>query len=109
MQSWSTTRAGTNTLRLTFGGSNSSATQYTMVLNYLVFVPVTVPQIILESSAAIGGTFAADAAAIDTATRTITVPRNGNIRFYRLRSGGPPAPTITNVRIVGANVVMNYQ
>jgi hypothetical protein len=102
--------SGTNTLRLTFGGPQTDATKYTMVLNYLVFAPVVTAQIIVESSADVGGTFTTDnTAGVDTATRTITAPLNGSIRFYRIRSGAPPALTITNVRIAGANVVMNYQ
>jgi hypothetical protein len=95
---------------LTFGGLQTDATKYTMVLNYLVFAPVVTSQIIVESSADVAGTFATDnTAGVDTTTHTITAPLNGNIRFYRIRSSAPPALTITNVRIAGANVVMNYQ
>jgi len=102
--------SGTNTLRLTLGGAQTNATQYTMALNYLVFVPVTVPEIALLSSANVAGSYAKDdSATIDPSSRTITVPMNGNARFYRLRSVAPPALVITNVRVVGANVVMNYQ
>jgi len=102
--------SGTNTLRLTFGGPQTDATKYTMVLNYLVFAPVVTAQILVESSADVGGTFTTDnTAGVDTANRTITAPLNGNMRFYRIRSSSPPAFTITNVRISGANIVMNYQ
>ncbi|HXT38975.1 MAG TPA: hypothetical protein VN887_03035, partial [Candidatus Angelobacter sp.] len=88
----------------------TDATKYTMVLNYLVFAPVVTAQIIVESSADVGGTFTTDnTAGVDTVTRTITAPLNGNMRFYRIRSGAPPALAITNVRISGANVMMNYQ
>jgi hypothetical protein len=102
--------SGTNTLRLTLGGPQTNATQYTMALNYLVFVPVAVPEIALLSSPDVAGAFTADnAATIDASSRTITVPLNGNVRFYRLRSASAPALAIRNVRVVGASVVMNYQ
>ena len=102
--------SGTNTLRLTLGGPQTNVTQYTMALNYLVFVPVTVPEIALLSSADVAGTFTADnSATIDASSRTITLPLNGNARFYRLRTVAGPRLAISNVRRVGANVVMNYQ
>ncbi|PYI84545.1 MAG: hypothetical protein DME26_13060 [Verrucomicrobia bacterium] len=102
--------SGTNTVRLTLGGPQTNVTQYTMALNYLVFVPVTVPEIALLSSSDVAGSFTADnSATIDTPSRTITVPLNGNARFYRLRTVAAPGLAIRNVRIVGANVVMNYQ
>ena len=102
--------SGTNTLRLTFGGTQTNVTQYTMALNYLVFAPVTISQTALESSPEVAGTFIDEAAAtIDTATRTITVALNGNTRFYRIRSGAPLALTITSITVSGANVVINYQ
>jgi hypothetical protein len=102
--------SGTNTLRLTLGGLQTDVTQHTMALNYLVFVPVTVPEIALLSSADVAGSFTVDnSATIDTSSRTITIPLNGNARFYRLRTVAAPALAIRNVRTVGASVVMNYQ
>ena len=101
--------SGTNTLRLTLGGPQTNTTQYTMVLNYLVFVPVIVPQIVLESSSDVAGTFTDSTATIDTASKTITAPLNGQVRFYRIRSSAPPALTISNVRVVAPNVLMNYR
>ncbi|PYM10156.1 MAG: hypothetical protein DME18_16830 [Verrucomicrobia bacterium] len=102
--------SGTNTLRLTFGGQQTNATKNTMALNYLLFSPVTAPQVALESSSDLAAAFSTDnAAAIDAANKTISVPPNGNVRFYRIRASAPPALTITNVRIVGANLVMSYQ
>src|SRR5205823_4897247 len=78
--------SGTNTLRLTFGGPQTNATQSTMVLNYLVFAAVNVSQIVLESSADVAGSFAEEfAATIDAASRTITVGVSGDSRFYRIR------------------------
>src|SRR5206468_11172129 len=55
--------SGTNTLRLTFGGSQTNATQATMTLNYLVFAPVNVSQLVLESAAEVAGQFAEEFAA----------------------------------------------
>ena len=102
--------SGTNTLRLTLGGPQTDVTKHTMALNYLVFVPVTVPEIALLSSADVAGSFTPDnSAAIDVSSRTITVPLNGNARFYRLSTVATPALAIRNVRVVGASVVMNYQ
>jgi hypothetical protein len=102
--------SGTNTLRLTFAGPQTDATHYTLALNYLLFAPVVVAQVALESAASIPGAFAADnGASIDTTSRTITVPISGGDRFYRLRSASPPALTITGLRIVGANAVISYQ
>jgi hypothetical protein len=102
--------SGTNTLRLTLGGLQTNVTQYTMALNYMVFVPVTVPGIALLSSADAAGPFSTDTSAtIDTSSRTITVPLGGTARFYRLRTTAAPALTITNVRVAGSSVVMNYQ
>ncbi len=102
--------SGTNTLRLTLGGPQTNVTQYTMALNYLVFVPVAVPEIALLSSADVAGSFNAEnTATIDTSSRTITVPLTGSTRFYRLRTVAGPRLAISNVRRVGANVVMNYQ
>lgn len=102
--------SGTNTLRLTIGGSATNVTQYTLALNYLAFVPATVPQVVLLSAADVSGTFAADnSASINTAARTVTVPRTGNTRFYRLQFSVPPASNITGIQIAGTNVVINYQ
>jgi hypothetical protein len=75
-----------------------------------VFAPVTVSQLVLESAADVAGQFAEEfAATIDTANRTITVGTSGDSRFYRIRSGAPPALTITSISINGANVVIGYQ
>lgn len=104
------TLSGTNTVRLTMGGAATNVTQYTLALNYLAFVPATLPQVVLLSTADVGGMFAANSTAtIDTTARTVTVSRAGNTRFYRLQSSAPPAVNITGIRIVGINVVINYQ
>ena len=74
------------------------------------FVVVAVIFLALLSSADLAGTFTADnSAIIDTSSRTITIPLNGNARFYRLRTVAAPALAIRNVRIIGANVMMDYQ
>ena len=63
---------------------------------------------VLESAVAVTGPYAADAAAqINPATQTITVPRSGGARFYRLRSS--IAYTINKVALSGGNVVLTYQ
>jgi hypothetical protein len=102
--------SGTNTVRLTIGGSATNVTQYTLALNYLAFVSATVPQVILLSAADVGGTFAADSSAtINSTAGTVTVPRTGDRRFYRLQFSVPPASNITGIQIAGTNVVINYQ
>ena len=102
--------SGTNTLRLTLGGPQTNVTQNTMMLNYVLFAPNVVQQIALESTPDVAGIFAAEnGAVIDAPTSTITVPQNGNFRFYRIRSSAAPALTITSVTLVGGNVVIHYQ
>jgi hypothetical protein len=73
------------------------------------FTSVNAPAIILESaSALIAGGFATESGAtIDTGTKTITVARSGNQRFYRLR--GPTAPLIKTIQVGGNNAVLTYQ
>jgi hypothetical protein len=64
--------------------------------------------LVLESAANATGTYAADATAvIDPSATTITVPRAGNTRFYRLRSS--IASTITSIAVQGNNVLLTYQ
>ena len=62
----------------------------------------------LESSANVNGPYSVETAAlIDPGAKTITVPKSGNARFYRLRS--TTAYTINNPAFSGANVVLSYQ
>ncbi len=44
---------------------------------------------------------------IDPGSKTITVPKSGNMRFYRLSSG--TAYTLGRPTISGSNVVLTYQ
>jgi hypothetical protein len=98
--------SGLQTLRLTMGGPTQNVTQYTMVLNYLAFIPaasVTLPLIQLESALTVAGPYAVDSAAViigNNATgNTITTAVSGSARFYRVRS------TATKVRIASIQVV----
>ena len=61
----------------------------------------------LESSATVEGPFSSDPAAlIDAGARTITVPKSGTARFYRLRSTTAYRLGLPNFS--GDNVVLNY-
>lgn len=76
--------AGTNTLRLLMAGTPGEDDHKTM-LNYFLFVPVTV-----LSSAALSGTYALEGSAVvDVSNRTIVIPLGGSARFYRLSSSVP--------------------
>lgn len=103
--------SGTNTLRLTMGGPATNVTQYTMFLNYLAFVPASAapaPGVQLESSVVVTGPFSAESAAtIDAAAKTVTVPRTGESRFYRLRADVPYH--FKSISITAGNVVMIYE
>ncbi len=72
--------SGTNTVRLTLGGTG--ADERVPVLNYLLFVPA---QVTLQSSPTAAGPYADDTTAIvDVSKRTVTIPMSGAARFYRL-------------------------
>ena len=62
---------------------------------------------IVQSAALLTGPYT-DAAgqSLNLATKTITVPKSGNMQFYRIRS--TTALTITSIIISGANVVITY-
>jgi hypothetical protein len=62
----------------------------------------------LQSSAAVNGPYSVETGAlIDPGAKTITVPKSGNTRFYRLSSS--TAYTLGKPTISGSNVVLNYQ
>jgi hypothetical protein len=62
----------------------------------------------LQSAALVQGPYQDDATAnIDTMARRITVPIQGNARFYRLRSD--VSLRITAIRIEAGNVVLTYE
>ena len=94
--------AGTNTLRLLMAGTPGDDNRKTM-LNYLMFVntPVT-----LYSSASVTGPYSSEAATINVANRTLTVPRVGASRFYRLGSTAPLS--VKSIAIAGTNVVIGW-
>jgi hypothetical protein len=103
---------GTNTVRLTLGGPATNVTQYTMYLNYLLFVRAAQTGDVLQSAPAVSGPYADDASANhNESTRTFTVPASGSMRFYRIRRTGDffaDTIRITGVNVVGANVVITY-
>jgi len=69
---------------------------------------VSLPELVLESATSLeGGGFAPDATAvIDTGNRTITIPKAGDMRFYRVQSA--TAVTIQTIAISGDNVILTY-
>ena len=98
---------GTNTVRLTIGGTPIKDNRV-MSLNYLLFVPTASLPIALMSSASVSGPYTEDASAvINMAAKTITIPQSGSTRFYRIRQC-PPAPNITSIKRVGANLLITY-
>jgi hypothetical protein len=70
---------------------------------------VTLPQITLYSSPTlVPSAFALDGTGvIDTTARTVTVPKSGATRYYRLNAG--TALRITEIRSSGNNILMTYQ
>jgi hypothetical protein len=69
---------------------------------------VPAPVVKLQSAAAVNGPYADDATAtVDTANKRVTVPANGNARFYRL--SGASALTIKSTQLQGASIVLTYQ
>ena len=62
----------------------------------------------LESAPAATGPYATESGAlINPSAHTITLPKSGSTRFYRLRSS--TAYTLSNPSFSGNNVVLNYQ
>ncbi|MCC6235203.1 MAG: hypothetical protein IT580_21345 [Verrucomicrobiales bacterium] len=62
----------------------------------------------LHAASAVTGPYSlSSAATVNTAAKTITVPRSGNAAFYRVR--GATAVTIKSVAIQGANLVIGYE
>lgn len=95
---------GTNTVRLTMDSPPSEGTKWGLSLNYLVLVPA----LLLESAAQVEGPYAIEPAArVDAASRSITVPQSGSLRFYRAR--WDRAITFTSISVNGANVVLTYR
>ncbi len=68
---------------------------------------ITAGSVILVSAAAVTGPYTdAVGQAVDLETRTITVPKYGSRRYYRIRS--VTALTITSTSAVGGNLVITY-
>jgi len=66
-----------------------------------------VKPLVLESAVTVAGPYSADLTAlIDPGAKTVTVPRSGNARFYRLRSS--TALTISSIASQGGNVRLTY-
>lgn len=73
-----------------------------------ITVPNTViPAVMLVSAAAVTGSYTyASGHSVDLATKTITVPVSGSMRYFRIISG--TAFTITSTTVSGDNVVITY-
>jgi hypothetical protein len=62
---------------------------------------------IAQSAALLTGPYTdAVGQSLNLATKTITVPKSGNMQFYRIRS--TTALTITSITISGGNAVLTY-
>jgi hypothetical protein len=100
--------SGTNTLRLTMASPQGDSTKQGLSLNYMAFVPASVPALVVLSSSQAGTGYTLDTtASINQTTKTITIPQSGSARFYRLR--WDHQLTIKSITLVGGNVVMTYQ
>ena len=72
------------------------------------YLSVAEPVIQLFASDKAAGPYAQESvAALDAGSKTITVPINGQSRFYRLKA--PSALTITSIVVQGQNVVLKYK
>jgi len=97
--------SGLNTLRLTLTSPRLNGTKQGLWLNYLAFVPA-VPQV--YSAAQVDGPYTPEThMLVDTANQRLTVPRSGDVRFYRI--GWKSALQITGINLAGDNVVLSYQ
>lgn len=101
---------GLQTLRTTFGGSPTNVTQYTMTVNYLLFVPaaaVATPTLTLEAADTVSGNFAAmTSAVIDTTAKTITIARPTSNKF--LRVSGATKVKLAGTSLTSNSLVINY-
>ena len=62
----------------------------------------------VESAASVTGPYTVDStAAINPSAKSITVARNGNARYYRLRSS--TAYTINSISVQGNSLLLSYQ
>jgi hypothetical protein len=66
------------------------------------------PTVTLLSATVVTGPYSPDpAASINTDTKTINIPRAGDVRFYRLSAGA--VLRFKSIRLEAANVVMTYE
>jgi hypothetical protein len=78
--------AGTNTLRVQIAGTPGQDNRKAM-LNYILLVQSPVQ---VYSSASLNGPYGVEASAnVNVANRTVSIPVNGAVRFYRLSSSLP--------------------
>ena len=73
------------------------------------YVSVAAPKLQVASAAQVAGPYAVETAAtIDSAAGTVTIPINGQVRFYRLVFPGTTASKITRIVVLGQSVVIGY-
>jgi len=87
-------------------GNNGTAGNH----NYFTFTATStnLPPVMLQSTAALTSTFADDPGAIiNTAAKTVIIPKTNLARFYRLRAAVPTQ--ITKVQVINTNVVLTYE
>jgi len=91
-------------LRMTMAPPQQNITKQGTAFNYIAFVPA----VLVESAAQVTGPYALESnAAPDPGNRRITIPANGNTRFYRIR--WDHSVTIKSVAVSGGNVILTYQ
>ena len=96
---------GEQTLRLTQKTTDENDTY--LKQNFLIFINYTRPTVELQVSDPVQGPYKTDSGAkIDEAAKTITLGQAGTTQFYRL--GGVTA-RITDIRLVGGDVVLSYE
>ena len=97
--------SGKTTLRLTQRTTDPEDIYWKQ--NYLVFIKYVKPTLALQSSPAVNGPYKTDAgAAIDEASRTVTLGQEGATRFYRL-SGA--AVKIKSIGVANGKVTLRYE
>jgi len=72
-----------------------------------ITIPIATPGIVLQSAAvAVGPYTDAVGQSVNSTAKVITVPRSGNMQYYRIRSN--TALRITGIAISGNNVVLTF-
>jgi hypothetical protein len=87
-------------------GSNGTAGNH----NYFTFTATStnLPTVLLQSAPMLTVPFADElGAVINTAAKTVTIPKTNLARFYRLRATVPTH--ITKVQVINTNVVLTYE